>query len=446
MAAPDEEFRVKSLTWHGRDTYMLMQGDNGPCPLLALCNVLLLRNSIALPRPGAPNVAQSELTALLAEYMLESNPVTEASPPDLAANLTDAMALFPKLGRGLDVNVRFDAVDGLEYSEDLLIFDLLRVRLLHGWLVDPQDTATAAAVGSRSYNQLVERIIEIQSLTQANAAAEPDAPPPPPPEAAAPCPGADPFPAADPFPVAGGAAAAAEAPQGTDTDCSEDEEMRQAMQLSLGLASPPPSPPPSAAAADPFPSPAQPALRRSDSMAVREALLLTEWLNGSASQLSYHGLVQLHASLAEAELAVFFRNNHFATITKHGGELYLLATDVGFAREPLVVWERRAQRRPCRPDSAQRAEPCSRGQPTAAAARVGSTRSTATRRSARASSSASRSRSPPPPPRRRPPPQSPPTSPRRRRARRRAWAQRRTRRPTWLWRSSCSGRSRSRRS
>ena len=92
MAAPDEEFRVKSLTWHGRDTYMLMQGDNGPCPLLALCNVLLLRNSIALPRPGAPNVAQSELTALLAEYMLESNPVTEASPPDLAANLTDAMA------------------------------------------------------------------------------------------------------------------------------------------------------------------------------------------------------------------------------------------------------------------------------------------------------------------------------------------------------------------
>jgi len=295
MAAPDEEFRVKSLTWHGRDTYMLMQGDNGPCPLLALCNVLLLRNSIALPRPGAPNVAQSELTALLAEYMLESNPVTEASPPDLAANLTDAMALFPKLGRGLDVNVRFDAVDGLEYSEDLLIFDLLRVRLLHGWLVDPQDTATAAAVGSRSYNQLVERIIEIQSLTQANAAAEPDAPPPPPPEAAAPYPGADPFPAADPIPAAGGAAAAAEAPQGTDADCSEDEEMRQAMQLSLGLASPPPSPPPSPAAADPFPSPAQPALRRSDSMAVREALLLTEWLNGSASQLSYHGLVQLHA-------------------------------------------------------------------------------------------------------------------------------------------------------
>mmetsp|Transcript_31209 Transcript_31209/g.91601 ORF Transcript_31209/g.91601 Transcript_31209/m.91601 type:complete len:242 (-) Transcript_31209:226-951(-) len=166
---------------------------------------------------------------------------------------------------------------------------------------------------------------------------------------------------------------------------------------------------------------------------------------GSASQLSYHGLVQLHASLAEAELAVFFRNNHFATITKHGGELYLLATDVGFAREPLVVWERRAQRRPCRPDSAQRAQPCSRGAHRRRA-RVGSTRSTAIQRSARASSSASRSRSPPPPPRRRPPPQSPPTSPRRRRARRRAWAQRRTRRPTWLWRSSCSGRRRSRRS
>ncbi len=84
------------------------------------------------------------------------------------------MALFPKLARGLDVNVRFDAVDGLEYSEDLLLFDVLHVRLLHGWLVDPQDRETACVVSKLSYNQLVEKVIEFQS---------PAHPPPPAPSA-----------------------------------------------------------------------------------------------------------------------------------------------------------------------------------------------------------------------------------------------------------------------
>ena len=59
--------------------------------------------------------------------MLERNVLSETSH-ELRANqqqnLTDCMALFPKLSRGLDVNVRFDKVDSLEYSEDLLIFDV----------------------------------------------------------------------------------------------------------------------------------------------------------------------------------------------------------------------------------------------------------------------------------------------------------------------------------
>ena len=49
-------------------------------------------------------------------------------------NIADGMALFPKLQRGLDVNVGFTRVDAFEYSEDQVIFDLLSVRLVHGWL------------------------------------------------------------------------------------------------------------------------------------------------------------------------------------------------------------------------------------------------------------------------------------------------------------------------
>jgi hypothetical protein len=42
----------------------------------------------------------------------------------------------------------------------------------------------------------------------------------------------------------------------------------------------------------------------------------------------------------ENELAVFFRNNHFSTLTKHGEHLYLLATDIGYLHEADLVWER----------------------------------------------------------------------------------------------------------
>jgi len=40
------------------------------------------------------------------------------------------------------------------------VFDLLDIALVHGWLVDPNLKSTAEAVGTFSYNQLVERIIE----------------------------------------------------------------------------------------------------------------------------------------------------------------------------------------------------------------------------------------------------------------------------------------------
>ncbi len=39
------------------------------------------------------------------------------------------------------------------------MFDLLDLCLFHGWMVDPQDTETAEAMGSRSYNELVEVLL-----------------------------------------------------------------------------------------------------------------------------------------------------------------------------------------------------------------------------------------------------------------------------------------------
>ncbi|XP_061451174.1 ubiquitin carboxyl-terminal hydrolase MINDY-2 isoform X3 [Rhineura floridana] len=72
---------------------------------------------------------------------------------------------------------------------------------------------------------------------------------------------------------------------------------------------------------------------------VDEGSIAEQFLNNTATQLTYHGLCELTSTVQEGELCVFFRNNHFSTITKHKGQLYLLVTDQGFLTEDKVVWE-----------------------------------------------------------------------------------------------------------
>ncbi|KAG9352186.1 hypothetical protein JZ751_020599 [Albula glossodonta] len=70
-----------------------------------------------------------------------------------------------------------------------------------------------------------------------------------------------------------------------------------------------------------------------------EGYVAEQFLNSTATQLTYHGLCELTSSVQEGELCVFFRNNHFSTMTKFKGQLYLLVTDQGFLTEEKVVWE-----------------------------------------------------------------------------------------------------------
>nr|CAD7400442.1 unnamed protein product [Timema poppensis] len=53
-----------------------------------------------------------------------------------------------------------------------------------------------------------------------------------------------------------------------------------------------------------------------DSELFSRAVIAEEFLEKTASQLTYHGLCELNSALRNDELAVFFRNNHFSTIVK----------------------------------------------------------------------------------------------------------------------------------
>jgi hypothetical protein len=112
---------VKVINFRGRSVPIVMQNENGPCPLLALSNVLLLRNQIQLSA-DIPEVSQEHLLSLVAGYILDSNSPdrvkTEASPEyqaNLQQNVADAVCQLPKLTSGLDVNPVFDrSIRGFE--------------------------------------------------------------------------------------------------------------------------------------------------------------------------------------------------------------------------------------------------------------------------------------------------------------------------------------------
>ena len=52
-----ETYRLKTINFLGRRVPIVVQNENGPCPMLALANVMLLRNQIHLS-PDAPEVTQ----------------------------------------------------------------------------------------------------------------------------------------------------------------------------------------------------------------------------------------------------------------------------------------------------------------------------------------------------------------------------------------------------
>ncbi|MCO5572074.1 hypothetical protein L7F22_025825 [Adiantum nelumboides] len=71
-----------------------------------------------------------------------------------------------------------------------------------------------------------------------------------------------------------------------------------------------------------------------------EGSIISSFLKSNATQLSYYGLFCLQEGLKERELCVFFRNNHFSTMFKYKGYLYLLVTDQGYLSQPDIVWEK----------------------------------------------------------------------------------------------------------
>ncbi|GMI96216.1 hypothetical protein HRI_003290900 [Hibiscus trionum] len=158
--------KTKAIQFLGRTTPIILQNDNGPCPLLAICNVLLLRNNLNLS-PDVAEVSQEKLLSLVAERLIDSNSNVNNKDAGFVKNqqqnIADAIDLLPRLATGIDVNIKFRRIDDFEFTPECAIFDLLDIPLYHGWIVDPQDYETASAIGSKSYNSIMEQLVALET-------------------------------------------------------------------------------------------------------------------------------------------------------------------------------------------------------------------------------------------------------------------------------------------
>jgi len=151
-----------------RDVRILLQNENGPCPLLAAANALLLKGSVVLPAHAIRNDVASldDVANMLANHaMLEHNKKAtdqqQQHDEDHSFHINELMQYVPRFQYGMDVNPKFTDCLAYEYTPEVTVFDMLSCgRLVHGWLVDPiHAQATAAAVGTKTYNELMDQII-----------------------------------------------------------------------------------------------------------------------------------------------------------------------------------------------------------------------------------------------------------------------------------------------
>ncbi|KAK7071263.1 Ubiquitin carboxyl-terminal hydrolase MINDY-2 [Halocaridina rubra] len=150
--------KIKKIKWQDIEVPIITQNNNGPCPLIAIVNVMLLKGQIALPSDRS-EISGGELVLVVGNALFDRprHSLPSEMRSHLERNTEDAIRILHKLLTGLDVNVKFSGVRDFEFTGELCVFDLLGITLYHGWVVDPS-SEVADVIGDLSYNQLTNNI------------------------------------------------------------------------------------------------------------------------------------------------------------------------------------------------------------------------------------------------------------------------------------------------
>ncbi|RIA87987.1 hypothetical protein C1645_776099 [Glomus cerebriforme] len=336
------EYQLKAIEWvepssgEIRKLKVITQNENGPCPLLALCNVLLLRGDIEIKPYDRSSITYDFLVELLGDYLLKSIPQGEAEIQKVlqVTNITNG-----KLSQNQEEQV-YNVSNGIEG----LTNKVQQITLENGVIEDKENNQNNSDIDitrpslqdyHHTLNTALSIIPSLQTGLDVNVR----------------------------FNSIHGFESTAELsvfdvfhvdlvhgwvvdPQDEDTwsvvvgKCGSYNRAVECVvggdSVSKGVVVES-----SNKASNNGLEDSQSSLNDDDNLRVRDALITSHFLETTATQLTYHGLLTLSETLPPGNLCIFFRNNHFSTLYKHPqtSVLYILVTDAGFVHERSVVWE-----------------------------------------------------------------------------------------------------------
>ncbi|CUM56627.1 uncharacterized protein AC631_04404 [Debaryomyces fabryi] len=287
-------FQIKVITWseYEHRTPILLQDLNGPCPLIALVNTLLLKNEIDIRNEtfnpiqdefqvnrqrksdginnlkllllkdhlNAGSITLTKLLAQLGDILLVMLEVYQNKVSNY--NLDNLLKSLPLLHTGLSVNPNL--VDGEFPPEDLstTLFDVFDLKLRHGWYYSPSSSSILPGVDNDVSLQGAFRDLQTFDKIQDFLLYEPR------------------------------------------NDIQED------LRIEIE----------------------------------EKQRMIKAWLDNNPTQLTDAGMKHLNRTLEAEEFIVFFRNNHFSTLYKKDeNDFYTLLTDASFHRTDKsykdIVWQ-----------------------------------------------------------------------------------------------------------
>ncbi|GES88315.1 protein FAM63B-like isoform X2 [Rhizophagus clarus] len=337
------EYQLKAIEWiepssgQVRKLKVITQNENGPCPLLALCNVLLLRGDIKITPYDRSSVTYDFLVELLGDYLLKSIPQGEAEIQNgfQATNGKSSQSQEEKKLQPYNVsNGVEDLTNKIQQTtlENGVIEDKEikqetngEIDIMRPSLQDYHHTLNAALSIIPSLQTGLDVNVHFNSIHGFEPTAE--------------------LSVFDVFHV--------DLVHGWVVDPQDEETWNVVVgkcgsynkavecvvggdSVSKGIVVES-----SNKASDNGFEDSKNSLNEDDNIRVRDALITSQFLDSTATQLTYHGLLSLSETLPPGHLCIFFRNNHFSTLYKHPETtvLYILVTDAGFVHEKSMVWE-----------------------------------------------------------------------------------------------------------
>ncbi|KAJ9302716.1 hypothetical protein DTO271G3_90 [Paecilomyces variotii] len=167
MEKRSETYAIRHVNWTDntgklRKSPVLVQNENGPCPLLALVNSLVLRadRNAGTPIVKALQTREQISLGLLIQALFDE--LTTCLGPDEELPDIEALSRFlTMLDTGMNVNPRLtleseNAAGSFYETNDIRFYGTFKVPLIHGWLASPSSEVHTALIRVAQYHEDIQ--------------------------------------------------------------------------------------------------------------------------------------------------------------------------------------------------------------------------------------------------------------------------------------------------